>query len=375
MARLVIFISLLSVVFLYLGFRLTLGFSGAVAIAIWVGLFALLALLASYPLTWSRDHKGKALRHLRSVIHLDMGLMSFLFSFVLLRDIIGLPLLWLAPAWAERVWGVEGSAVVLALSILALIVGTYEANSGPRVKSVRVPIENLPEGLEGYKIAQISDLHAGPTIGLPYVERVAKMVEGLAPNLTVLTGDIADGKVEDFSRDVEPLRRLSKLGDALYVTGNHEYYWNGPQWISVFESLGIKPLLNSRTILKHQNEEVLVAGVVDPAARIANPMAKPDAKAALGEPNGAKLKILLSHHPGIARQAAEMGFDLQLSGHTHAGQFFPWTLVVSRVHEFSKGLARAGKMWVYVNPGTGSWGPPIRLGTRTEITLLSLVRA
>ncbi len=370
MARLFILLVAASSVFAYLGMRLGTGLGWP----IWVFIGLLLGAIVSYPLTFRRSHDG-FMKSFRWFVHLDMGFLSFLFCLVVARDLIFFPFYWFKPEVALAAFGATSSLFVIALSVAALAVGVWKAASGPHIKRVRVPIAGLPSDLEGYSIAQISDLHVGPTIGRSYVEKVVRMVSSLKADLTVLTGDIADGNADEFRHVIEPLRELTRDTPALYVPGNHEYYWDGPAWIREFENLGIKALLNSKRILSRGAAEILVAGVVDPAARIAHPRLKPDPKAALGEGDDAPLKILLSHHPGIAREAADLGFDLQLSGHTHAGQFFPWTLVVSRVHEFAHGLKACGSMWVYVNPGTGSWGPPIRLGTTTEITLLELKRA
>jgi predicted MPP superfamily phosphohydrolase len=113
---------------------------------------------------------------------------------------------------------------------------------------------------------------------------------------------------------------------------------------------------------------VLIAGIPDPVSRVT-----PDFNSFKN--SSADYRILLSHRPGIALEASENTIDLTLSGHTHAGQFFPWTIVVKFVHKISKGLHQVGRMWIYVNPGTGSWGPLIRLGTSPEITLLTLTQS
>jgi predicted MPP superfamily phosphohydrolase len=300
--------------------------------------------------------------------------MSFLFSVTAVRDLIFWPSQFFAPKVFDLVFSAHGSVGLLALATLGLLYGAWQAASGPRIIAVQVPIRNLPRGLHGFKIAQISDLHVGPKIGAKYVQRVVKKVRELEPNLTVLTGDIADGDLKHLREAVLPLQQLGS--PSLYVPGNHEYYWDGPSWIRHFEALGLEPLLNSNKLIEHNEQTILVAGVVDPAARMVHSGLRPDAALAMGPKNDkASVKILLAHNPSIAREAERVGFDLQISGHTHAGQFFPWTLVVRHVHEFSKGLKACGTMWVYVNQGTGSWGPQVRFGSSTEITLLTLTPA
>lgn len=372
-ARLLLLITVASSLIGYLGLRLSPGLGWPV----WAGVTVLLSVVLLYPLSWRRKgvFSSDAFRNLS---HFGMGVVSFLFSLVVARDIALLPFTWWKPEWIEPLFGRNSSLTVLAATMALVIFGTYWARSGPRVREVNVPIDGLPPELDGFRIAQISDLHVGPAIDRPYVERVVKMVNQLEPDATVLTGDIADGHHEAHREDVSPLGRLKPLDRLFYVPGNHEYYFGGPQWIEEFQAQGMKALLNSNVVFEHRGKKIMMAGVLDPAARIASPQAKPDAKAALAtsqNTHAPDLKILLSHHPGIAREANELGYDLQLSGHTHGGQFFPWTLVIGRVHEFHKGLERVGRMWIYVNPGTGSWGPQIRLGTTPEITLLSLRRA
>lgn len=193
-------------------------------------------------------------------------------------------------------------------------------------------------------------------------------VNSLEADLIVLTGDIGDGPVKKFRKDISPLGFLKAKHGSFFVTGNHEYYWNANEWLGVMNNLGIINLINRGKVLVHQNKKILVAGVPDPVSRLL-----PDLMGMLETESD--YKILLSHRPGIAGQASQAGYNLQLSGHTHGGQFFPWTLVVRFVHEMSKGLHRVNDMWLYVSPGTGSWGPLIRLGTTPEITLLTLTQS
>ena len=181
-------------------------------------------------------------------------------------------------------------------------------------------------------------------------------------DLVVLTGDIVDGPVAKLRDHVAPLDAL-KNAHRFLILGNHEYYSGVGPWVEHFRSLGLDVLLNTYRTVEHQGAPVHIGGVVDPAGNSIGKGPKPDE--ALG-PAGT-LRILLAHNPKLAPLAAPLGFDLMLSGHTHAGQFFPWNLAVRMVHApHVVGLSREGRMQVYVNPGTGSWGPPIRLGTRTR---------
>jgi predicted MPP superfamily phosphohydrolase len=177
--------------------------------------------------------------------------------------------------------------------------------------------------------------------------------------------------VEQLREEIGSLQELNKLAPVFYVPGNHEVYSNFHGWMEAFRSLGMRVLLNEGEKVRVRDAIMFVAGITDPACAMVD--LKPDlAKAGLGG-GGADFRILLSHRPDPAEESSKAGFDLQLSGHTHGGQFFPWTLVVSAVHRYSLGLYRLGNMRIYVSPGTGSWGPRLRLGTRAEVTLFELL--
>lgn len=302
----------------------------------------------------------KYFRYQLHLIYGGMGLLTFLFVFTLLRDVIYL---------------LSGTLVstnyVLLLTVLSLVIGVTNAVFGPRIKRVTIRVPELPDDLEGFRIAQVSDLHVGATIRRPYVERVVAKVNDLHAHLIALTGDIGDGVVAHFRKDIAPMAKLRSTYGTFFTPGNHEYYWNVNEWLSVMNNLGIINLVNRGKVIKHLSASVLIGGIPDPAGGIA-----PDLLGIQDSASGenASYRILLSHRPGIAQEAYKNGFNLQLSGHTHGGQFFPWTIVVRFVHKHSKGLHRVGDMWVYVNPGTGSWGPLIRLGTTPEITLLTLTK-
>jgi predicted MPP superfamily phosphohydrolase len=378
MKRLAFALSLVIFFYLYLGFRLAPG----IGWPIWLGFGILVCGTFIYVFKLTRRHSS-AVEHesridllVRWLLYLDLGFLSIVFGFAVFRDLLLLPFLWFGSSFATSAFSASGTFVLIALAFLGLMIGVYVARTGPHIREVKVGIRDLPDSLEGYRIVQISDLHIGPSIGAVYVERVVEIANSLQGDMVALTGDIADGDISKLRIAASVLGKLQPAGQIFYVPGNHEYYWNAPGWLEEFERLGMQTLLNARKIFEVRGQKILVAGVMDPAARMINPKFGPDVVAARGDLlDDAAVRILLAHQPGVARAAAAAGFDLQLSGHTHAGQFFPWTLVVYGVHEFVQGLKACGKMWVYVNPGTGSWGPPIRFGTKPEITSLILVRA
>lgn len=308
-------------------------------------------------LYWGRG--GKKESGLSHFIHyagfLAMAFISFLFVFLLLADIAGI----FYPVLYKR-------EIVLALSLFSLLLGHFIARSGPSVIHVKLPIEALPPELKGFTFAHITDLHIGLTIRKNYVEKVVEKTLKENTDLIVLTGDIADGDLKKYGDDSEPLRRLGETGKAWMVPGNHDYYSNWPLWKKKFSALGIKILENDYTEFPH----LLLGGVTDPAAS-----ERPDPRKAINL-KSEKFKVLLAHNPKLAKMSADAGFDLMLSGHTHAGQFFPWTFVVKMVHRpHYGGISDEGKMKVYVGPGTGTWGPPVRLGTTPEIAIITLCEA
>jgi len=171
-----------------------------------------------------------------------------------------------------------------------------------------------------------------------------------------------------------PLADLNAREGVYLALGNHDYYSGAEAWVAEFSRLGMQVLRNEYRVLTRGNAQLVVGGVVDPAGQLEVPPQVPRPDLAAGRECGAAVRLLLAHNPKLAPHAEREGFDIQLSGHTHAGQFFPWTLAVRLVHApHVVGLSRQGRMWVYVNAGTGTWGPPVRLGTYPELTLLRLV--
>ncbi|SAK96991.1 Ser/Thr protein phosphatase family protein [Caballeronia fortuita] len=265
----------------------------------------------------------------------------------------------------------------LAVPLLAVLfsaIGFYNARRRAPVVSVDVPIDNLPAALNGFTIAQISDIHVGPTIKRHYVERIVAAVNGLSPDLIAVTGDVVDGTVPNLADHTRPLAGLSARHGTFLVTGNHEYYSGADKWIAEFRRLGLTVLMNQHVVLNHDGAQAVVAGVTDFSAGSFDPAHRSDpAKAISGAPDDATVRVLLAHQPRSAAAAAEAGFTLQLSGHTHGGQFLPWNFFVRLQQPFVAGLVKFNGLWVYTSRGTGYWGPPKRLGAPSEITLVRLV--
>jgi predicted MPP superfamily phosphohydrolase len=223
---------------------------------------------------------------------------------------------------------------------------------------------------------QISDIHVGPTIKRGYLDAIVTAVNALNADMIAITGDLVDGSVHALAPHTAPLARLTARHGAYFVTGNHEYYSGAPAWMAEITRLGVRVLANEHVILQHDGAALLLAGVSDYGAHHFIAAHRSDPAAALaGAPQQMRPRILLAHQPRTATAAASAGFDLQLSGHTHGGQFWPWNLFVRLQQPFTAGLHRLNDLWIYINSGTGYWGPPNRFGVPSEITRLRLVAA
>lgn len=265
-------------------------------------------------------------------------------------------------------------AIICGLALLITVIGYFKATTIPNVKHVQIPVANLPSNLEKLKLVQISDIHIGPTIKKAFLEGVVKKINGLNPDIAFFTGDLVDGSVGYLKDDVEPLKDIKATYGSYFVTGNHEYYSGVKSWINKIEELGFKVLDHQYALIEHEGSRLLVAGVPDfsgdhiSSGHISNP-----SKIPINDKN-TNVKILLAHQPKSIYQANEAGFDIQLSGHTHAGQCFPWNLVAKWTNGYLEGLHKHDKTWIYVSAGTGYWGPPLRFGTTQEITLIQLIK-
>ncbi|MEC4723196.1 metallophosphoesterase [Noviherbaspirillum sp. CPCC 100848] len=305
---------------------------------------------------------------------LALGLFSSLFVSTLLRDIFLAALGVLGWYSADAVlWSAVASP---ALAGLATLIGFFNARRVARVVQVDVPIAGLPAALDGFTIAQISDIHVGPTIKRGYLDAIVDRVNALKPDVVAVTGDLVDGSVHHLAPHTAPLARLQGRHGTYFVTGNHEYYSNAHAWIAEVRRLGLRVLMNEHVVLPHGDASLLLAGVTDYTAHYFDPSHRSDPHAAIaGAPGDVGVKVLLAHQPRTSAAAADAGFDLQLSGHTHGGQFFPWNFFVPMQQPYVAGLKRLRNMWVYVSRGTGYWGPPKRFGAPSEITRVRLTRA
>ncbi len=307
---------------------------------------------------------------------LSMGFFSSLVVFTLLRDLVLLGVHLLLPAHEAAALIAPSARWTLALTVFVTAAGLVIARRRPHIVHVDIPVTDLPAALHGFSIAQISDVHVGSTIRRGFVEKIVALVNGLKADLIAVTGDLVDGSVAQLSAHTAPLAQLAARHGAFFVTGNHEYYSGERAWTAEIRRLGLRVLKNEHVVLQHDGASLVIAGVTDLSAHRFNAAEQSDPAAALhGSPAHAGAKILLAHQPNSAAAAAGAGFDVQLSGHTHGGQFWPWNLFVGFFQPFTGGLYRLKNLWVYVSRGTGYWGPPNRFGVPSEITRIRLIAA
>ena len=261
---------------------------------------------------------------------------------------------------------------IFSIAGSASLYGYKQARNGPQIIYQDIYLDKLPLEFDKYKVAQISDLHVGPTIKRPYVEGVLDKISQLNPDMVVVTGDLIDGSVNYLKKDMEPLVDMIAPDGTFFVTGNHEYYSGVDQWLDETNNLGFTNLLNSHQIIKKENSGIAIAGVTDYRAHQIKSTHKTDPNKSLSGLSESTLKIVLAHQPASIFKVHEAGADLQLSGHTHGGQFWPFTYPTKWANPYLEGLHNHHGTQIYVNRGTGYWGPPLRIGVPAEITLFQL---
>ena len=264
---------------------------------------------------------------------------------------------------------------VVGVVVPALLLAFRTARAPAKVERVRVPVSGLGAGLSGLKVVQISDIHIGPTLDRRFMQRVVDQVNALQPDVVAVTGDLVDGSVWRLRDEVAPLAGLRAPLGVFYVTGNHEYYHGGAAWSAEVARLGLTVLHNAHRVVERGGSRLTVAGVPDLEGGRMDPAhaCRPDVALA-GAPEGVP-RLLLAHQPRVAALAQGLGVDLQLSGHTHGGQLFPFMAFVKLQQPVIQGLATIAGVRVYTHRGTGYWGPPLRLGPSPEIAELTLVSA
>ncbi len=250
--------------------------------------------------------------------------------------------------------------------------GVWSATRPVEVKRVAIRLKKLPESLRGLRLVQLTDMHVGLTIGRDFVLDVVRKVNDLEPDIVAITGDLIDGSVDELGHSVAPLGEIRAGLGTYFVTGNHEYYSGADSWLGFLESLGIRALRNEHVEVGKNGGAIHVAGVDDWTAHQFGNGHGADVARAMHGRDAEKPVVLLAHQPVQFEEARAHGVDLQISGHTHGGQIFPFGFLTRLVQPFLSGLHRRGDSQIYVSSGTGYWGPPMRIAAPAEITLIEL---
>lgn len=377
-------------------FTVVLAVSGAIHYYLWVRLVrdigwpapynklltgALLGLAVAFPLfvPLSRALPREVATPIAYVVYGWLGLMFLLFVLLIPADLIrflaGLrERLGAFPPDPERrqflarvLGGLVGAGAFGAAGY-----GVYSVTRPIAVKPVEVPLARLPAAFDGFVIAQITDVHVGPTIGRAFLEELVDKTNALDPDIIAITGDLVDGSVERLGPLLAPLARLRARHGVYFVTGNHEYFSGADAWVRYLGTLGVRVLRNERVAIEQNGSAIDLAGIDDPTGGNFLPDHGPDLARALAGRDRERLVVLLAHQPRQVREAAEHGVALQLSGHTHGGQIFPFSLLVPLQQPYVAGLHRHGDTTIYVSRGTGYWGPPMRVGAPAELTRIEL---
>jgi predicted MPP superfamily phosphohydrolase len=271
--------------------------------------------------------------------------------------------------YLRRVLGGAAAAVAGGLAVIA----TRSALAKVAVRELEVRLRRLPARLDGLKLVQLTDLHVGgATLGRAFIEELVARTNALEPDLIALTGDLVDGSVEELGEAVAPLKELKARHGVFFVTGNHEYYSGADAWIAELRRLGLRVLRNERVVIGDGEHSFDLAGVDDFHSAGLVPGHGADLSRALAGRDPSRELVLLAHQPRAVHEAARHGVGLQLSGHTHGGQIWPFNLLVRLQQPYVAGLVREGATQLYVSRGTGYWGPPMRLGAPAEITHIVL---
>ncbi|AYF79487.1 metallophosphoesterase [Nocardia yunnanensis] len=261
---------------------------------------------------------------------------------------------------------------VLAVSAALTAWAIYEARRLPRVRTVEVEIPGLGAGVDGLRLVVVTDTHFAATDRLRWSERVVETVNAQRPDIACHAGDLADGSVAKRKAQVDPLGKVEAEYGRYYITGNHEYFGDAPGWIDHMAGLGWRPMRNEHQVITRDGDSLVLAGIDDPTGA-ALPGHGPDIRTALAGADPALPVVLLAHQPKQVTDAVAAGVALQISGHTHGGQIWPFRYLVRLDQPVVAGLSRHGaRTQLYTSRGTGFWGPQLRLFAPSEITVLIL---
>ena len=271
-------------------------------------------------------------------------------------------------ALLSRFLGVAAALVAGGLGLVAMRSGLARV----ALREVRVELSRLPKELDGLTIVQLTDVHVGPTIRRDFIEHIVEETNAANPDVIAITGDLVDGTVEELREHVAPLANLRARHGVYFVTGNHEYYSGAEAWCEELTRLGLRVLRNERVSIGRDGASFDLAGIDDHQASQFGNGHGADLPRALEGRDPSRELVLLAHQPRAVFEAQEHGVGLQLSGHTHGGQIWPWRYMVRLQQPVVSGLVQFGQTLLYVSNGTGYWGPPMRLSAPAEITRVTL---
>jgi uncharacterized protein len=315
-----------------------------------------------------RRHRDWAAR----IGDITLGAVWVFFVWSLIGDLVRLVLVMAGAESRTSSRVVAVAVLVVAFALLAW--GHFEAMRVPRVKEVDVTVARLGRGLDGLRMVIVTDTHFGALNRAKWSSRVAAVVNGLEPDIACHAGDIADGEVDQRQAQAGHLEGVRANLAKAYITGNHEYFSQAQDWVDYMARIGWSPLRNSHVVVERGGDKLVLAGVDDAtAAASKEPGHGADLAAALAGVDPNLPVVLLAHQPKQVTTAVAAGVDLQISGHTHGGQIWPFTYLVRIDQPSVSGLTRHGeRTQLYTSRGSGFWGPPFRVFAPSEITLITL---
>ncbi len=378
-----IFLSVILTVFVgghwYLAQRLVFdpGFATPVRVALLSLIVALAVTLILQPIGERRWPRA-ATRLIAWPASLWIGFAFYLLMLTLLSDVVWTLLGAAVPAGARGLSGTTAARMrafgVIGLALGAGVAATRIALRPPTLRRLDLSLARWPQALDGFRIVQISDIHIGPILDRRFAAALVARCNELQPDLIAVTGDLVDGSVRRLADEVAPFADLRARHGVFFVTGNHDHYSGADPWVAHVQTLGMQVLRNQRVRIGDGDASFDLAGVEDHHASLVGGSLKEDVPAALADRDPQRALVLLAHDPATFHQAAALGVDLQLSGHTHGGQIWPFNYLVRLSTPYVAGLYRERDAQLYVSRGTGFWGPAMRLFAPSEITEIVMHR-
>ncbi len=337
-------------------------------VLILLGLSTILGLVLSHFLPLKRQEP------LAYVAYTWMGMALFLTLTLLIIDIISLAINHLTPLniASYTYWPLLRATLSLLITTVLSAIGINRAVGEPEIVKYDVHLANLPKEFDGFTIVQLSDLHVAAVLEHNWLKKRVADTMALKPDLIAITGDLTDGMPKLVQNELLPLKELKAPFGTYFVTGNHEYISDAVGWVNFLPQVGLRVLRNEHLPLTKDGATIYLAGVDDHDSAGRAPGHGQDvSRATAGIPLGATI-ICLAHQPKTVEEAKNYGVSLLLAGHTHGGQLWPWTIMVKKAQKYFKGLYRVGNTQLIVSQGTGFWGPPMRIGSQSEILLITL---